>query len=296
VRDFRGRLPRPLVLLLALLLVGFIGATDFLTGFELSFSIFYLIPISLATLAGGRLEGLASAGLSTAAWLTADLLSGHSYSHWLIPYWNSAVRLGYFLLHTLLLDRLLTAMRRQEELSTLDPLTGAANWRQLQERAGLELEKAKRSRKPLIFCYLDLDNFKSINDTLGHEVGDDLLRIVVEAIQRQIRAGDLVARVGGDEFAVLLPETGYRPAHAVLERMQARIIALMRRNGWPVTLSMGAISFSALPSTVDSMVKRADDLMYKVKGGGKNDLRHESWPPGRKDLLGEGGSAEKEAL
>ena len=156
----KTKLPPWLLLLLGSIIVAFLGITDYLTGAELSFSIFYLIPISGVTLLAGRGYGIAAALFSAAVWLAADLLGGSRYSHWLTPYWNSAVRTGYFLLHTFLLHGLTEAIRTQKALSRTDPLTGTSNWRYFQECALQEIQRAQRSKKPLTIAYIDLDNSK----------------------------------------------------------------------------------------------------------------------------------------
>jgi GGDEF domain-containing protein len=209
LREYVTRIPRPASLAINLPLAAFLGITDYLTGPQLSFSIFYLIPVSLTTLRLKRLDASLVALASAITWLWADLASGDQYSHGMIPYWNASVRLGYFLLHATLLDILLHKPDLQKDLARRDPLTGAANWRYFQEHAFRELARSRRPRRPLTAAYLDLDDFKTVNDTLGHEAGDDLLRTIVELMQANVRPTDLVARTGGDEFVLLFSETGY---------------------------------------------------------------------------------------
>ena len=177
----------------------------------------------------------------------------------------------------MLLAWLVDSLRRQQELSGRDALTGAASRGRFVESAGLELEKARRSREPLTMGYIDLDNFKQVNDTLGHDAGDDLLRALVDIVQGSIRPSDTIGRLGGDEFALLLPETGFDDAHVVLERLR---LAACRRpsEGLAGHVSVGAITFDLAPSSVESMIKRADEAMYSVKKAGKNALRHLRWP------------------
>jgi diguanylate cyclase (GGDEF)-like protein len=111
---------------------------------------------------------------------------------------------------------------------------------------------------------MDLDQFKAVNDSLGHAVGDRLLCVVAEALKAHSRAADTVARMGGDEFAVLLPETNLEGAKAFLEGLRARLLQAMRANRWPVTFSIGSVTFSrAVPA--EEMIRRADVLMYAVK-------------------------------
>jgi len=267
------------VLAVGILIVGFLVITDYLTGPELSFSIFYLIPISMVTLTAGRWPGLLISAASAIAWLIADIISGAHYSKLLIPYWNAIVRLGYFSLHTYLLSILLKTIEREKAMAMRDPLTNAANWRFFEDFANREIQRDRRDKRSITIVYFDLDNFKSVNDTLGHDVGDELLRTVSEITQGSLRPSDMLARVGGDEFALLLPSTDFSGAEAVLKRVRDNVLNEMKAHGWPVTMSMGAVTFSTLPSTVGPMLKHADEVMYAVKRGGKNNLIHEQWPP-----------------
>jgi len=278
MRDLKGGTTRPVALLLAVLATAFLGVTDYVTGYELDLSLVYLVPITIVTLVATRMEGVIISVLSAAAWMWVDLAAGHAYTTWLIPFWNAVVRCIYFVVHTVLLTRLTNALRRQQEIAGRDVLTGALNWRRFGENAKVELERARRSRRPLTVAYIDLDNFKKVNDTQGHESGDDLLKILTDGIQGVVRTTDMLGRAGGDEFALLLPETGYGEAHVVLERVRAGVVDDLARGGWPVTLSVGAITFTSVPSSFESMVKRADDLMYSVKKSGKNALLHVEWP------------------
>lgn len=279
VTQYFGGIPAPVLVASCLFLIGFLGVTDYLTGAELSFSIFYLIPVTIATLRLGLGWGLGIAGVSAAVWLLADLTAGQAYSHWLIPYWNATVRLGYFSLHGYLLSRLTLKLETEERRALYDPLTEAASWRHFREYAVKVIEGARRSRAPVTAVYLDLDNFKAVNDQFGHDAGDHVLRTVAAMVQGGIRGADMVARVGGDEFALLLPETGFNEAGLLLRRVKSLVDAELARNGWAVSVSVGAVTFTVAPQSVDAMLKRADELMYAVKADGKNALRQAQWPP-----------------
>jgi diguanylate cyclase (GGDEF)-like protein len=139
-----------------------------------------------------------------------------------------------------------------------------------------EIERARRFKHPFTIAYMDLDNFKMINDQHGHSVGNELLRIVSETIKKNSRAVDSIARLGGDEFAVLLTETGGESAKVVFSKLHKQIMEVMDRNKWAVTLSIGAVTYITPPNTVDDMLKKADDLMYSVKKGGKNMIKYEA--------------------
>ena len=278
IHERLGRLPGPVSVLISLALVALVGFLDFVTPAEISFSIFYLIPVSFAALAAGRLVAFPICLLSAVVWLQADLYSGAHYSHWLTPYWNAGMRLGYFALHATLLSILLERIEHESRLARQDPLTGASNWRHFQEYALRELARARREQRPITVAYIDLDTFKSVNDTLGHDIGDDILCAVAKAVTSHIRATDMLARVGGDEFAIMLPGADHASAGAVLRRLREMTQSEIRRHGWPVTMSVGAVTFTAIPSGVDALIRQVDDLMYSVKQEGKDNLKHTQWP------------------
>jgi diguanylate cyclase (GGDEF)-like protein len=193
-------------------MVSVLGVTDFFTGFEVSFSIFYLIPISFAVFFTDFKFGLAVSILSAVSWYLADVNGGHSYSNFMIPIWNSVMRFLYFILHSYLLSRFLRLYERLKVKAVTDTLTQAVNATQFFILAERELHNAVRSRKPFTMAYLDLDNFKQLNDTFGHLQGDDALRTVSHVIKESIRPADVFGRMGGDEFALLFPETDFRRA------------------------------------------------------------------------------------
>jgi diguanylate cyclase (GGDEF)-like protein len=268
VGSFLGRQPRWFHLTLGLFLVGLIAAIDFITGNEIAFTIFYLLPISLAIWYADRQLGLFFCVLSVAAWFVADYPHPYQLPTALVA--NGLVRLASFVLFAGLLARFRDELERVSLLARTDPLTGAANSRAFRERAELELLRMKRSGRPLSLAFIDLDNFKAVNDRDGHSAGDQLLCRVVLILRAHTRGTDLVARLGGDEFAVLLPDTGADGARACLAKLNDLLLEAMRQQGWSVTFSIGVVTFEHSPATVDAMVRRADQLMYSVKQHGKN--------------------------
>jgi diguanylate cyclase (GGDEF)-like protein len=139
----------------------------------------------------------------------------------------------------------------------------------------MEINRARRYEHPLTVVYIDLDNFKKINDLYGHITGDNLLRLVADTVKNNIRLTDTVARLGGDEFAILLPETGPELAEAITHKVQKINLEIMQKNGWPVTFSIGVVTFIDPPSTVDEILKASDHLMYVAKNNDKNNIRCE---------------------
>lgn len=247
-----------------------LGFTDFMIGSELSFSIFYLIPVTLAVLFSGKKLGLLFALICALVWIAADLASHLEFSNPLIPVWNTLVRLAYFSFHTLLLAQLLNTIHLINQTSLRDPLTKAANWRCFEDFANRQLKNAVRDNKSIALAYIDADNFKQINDSLGHSVGDEVLITIVNRIQQQLRPQDMLARLGGDEFAVLLYDVDFEQSREIFQRLQTEVNEAMQAHQWAVTLSIGATVFTVLPSTIAPLLKTVDSLMYSVKRSGKN--------------------------
>ena len=250
-----------------------VGVADFLTGSELVFSLFYLIPIVLATWFSGRNLGLALSGTSAITSFTADALAGPFYSQPGILYWNAAVRLSFFVVVTLLLPAL-KALQHEKQVARLDDLTGAANRRHFYEVAQTELDRSQRYEHPFTIVYIDIDSLKSVNDQWGHRIGDQLLCAVVHRAKRHLRKTDFLARLGGDEFIVLLPETDQEAAQITVSKIQFALLDEMRRHNWPVTFSIGALTCLDAHLTTDELIKKADDLMYSVKKNGKNAIAY----------------------
>ncbi len=257
--------------LLGLVLVLALGAGDYLTGFELSFAFFYLIPVALVAWRVGAAAAAAISVLAAVTWHFANVLAGQPASHPAIPYWNSATRLGFFLVVAFLLSRLQGALDRERAHSRIDDLTGLPNRRAFFESAEREVDRARRYGRPITMAYFDVDDFKFVNDRLGHAGGDAVLRTAAQTLARCTRQGsDLVARLGGDEFVILLPETGEEGGRAALLKIHAEARQAMKRASWPVTFSIGAVTFPAPPASLDEMITAADDLMYEAKGRGKD--------------------------
>ncbi len=251
---------------------------DYLTGFEVSFAFFYVIPVSLASWALGRAAGRWIAVVSAVVWQAANLLAGEHFSTPWINIWNTITRLGFFLIISTLLTEIHTLLQNESQLSRTDHLTGILNRRAFFETAGLELQRVKRNRMPLTIAYLDLDDFKIINDTFGHQTGDQVLQKIAGLLSLQLRRMDTVARVGGDEFAILLPETNEEAAHKVTPRLFHALQDEIQQENWPITFSMGILTCAVAPLNVDELLHLADQLMYDAKKEGKDTSCYGTYP------------------
>lgn len=269
--------PRGWLSVVILGLICMLGVIDYFTGPELSISFFYLIPISMGAWALGKYQGLTYSVFSATVWLASNLLSGQTFSNIAVGVWNTLIRFGFYGVVTILLAELHNALEEEQLLSSTDTLTGALNRRSFSELAEKRMIAAEVNRRPYTLVYIDLDNFKQVNDTFGHAIGDLVLKAVVDSIQKQIRNTDFLARLGGDEFAVLLTDLDQEGANRIVPRLQQSLLEKVNSQGSEITFSIGALTFLAMPGSVDEMVSLTDALMYEVKKGGKNAVKYSTY-------------------
>ena len=137
-----------------------------------------------------------------------------------------------------------------------------------------EIYRSERTRRSFSLAYIDIDDFKSINDTLGHNAGDAVLRLVGNTLQNATRKSDSVARIGGDEFTILLSGAGQQSAATVMTKIEESLRSALAREKWTVTFTIGLATFPEPPQTVEAAIEQADDLMYEAKRKGKNTRSH----------------------
>jgi diguanylate cyclase (GGDEF)-like protein len=273
------RFSPPVVLAASAVLVFVIALVDSVTGPDLSFHIFYLIPIIMSGWAAGAGPGALIAAACAVGWQVADSVTGRGYELAVTPYWNLVVRFFSFVVVSYLLAALRTSWNQERELARTDDLTGVRNARSFAELADAELRRARRFGRPLTVAYVDLDDFKGVNDTLGHSAGDAVLRAAAQAMIGALRSVDVVARLGGDEFGILLPETDSDLATPVIRKLHRAIAESTAATGYPITASIGAITCRQLPLTLDDLIRIADERMYGIKREGKNRVHHEVVEP-----------------
>lgn len=196
----------------SMLVVIFCGWLDYLTGSELSLFLLYLLPISVTAWFVGSRSALTISVVSAITWAISNRMAGEVYSHTVLEIWNALIRLGVFAIVSLLLSYLKQSLDRERKLSRTDFLTGITNSRAFHELALNELNRARRYRHLITVAYIDLDNFKQINDGFGHSVGDALLKMVADTMLGSLRKTDIVARLGEMNSRFCCPSQGGRRA------------------------------------------------------------------------------------
>ena len=260
-----------------------IGALDYYSGTELRVTPLYFAPVAIMAWYSGRAGALLASALAAAAWDTSNVLAGLEFSSRGIWVSNTIMLALSFAVVGLLIAQLRAAVLRESELSLTDPLTSMLNGRAFHKAADRIMAHCRRTGRPLTVAFLDLDNFKSVNDQLGHRAGDEMLRSIAKRMRASIRPDDVGARLGGDEFVVLFPEIGPADAVIALDRLRSSLATVLGSGPVVVTSSAGAVTFLTVPEDIEEMLHAADTRMYAAKAAGKNCVIHDmiGEPPSR---------------
>lgn len=269
---FLSRLHGSAIAALAGVLLLIVALLDHFTGRELSFSFFYLFPVTLATWYGNRWLSITFCLVAAFIWFSVDQWSGADRTINAIALWNAGIRLGFFLLVASLLMEIKARLTYERSLARSDGLTNALNSRGFRQGTQAIMEQARRQGLPLALAYFDLDNFKKVNDQFGHAEGDRLLQTVATLLMDNVRPGDCVGRIGGDEFAIALPNTNLSSGQRLMERLLRILQSARDDHRWPIGFSIGVAIFDAIPEDVERALKSADALMYRVKSSGKDNI------------------------
>jgi diguanylate cyclase (GGDEF)-like protein len=266
----------------AILAVGVLDwGVALIAGYDFTVTVLYILPVGFVGWAAGRAAGMLVAFPASIVELGATFAANRA-TRPSVALVSCALELLVFLgaAHTMALLR--DHIEYERRTSLTDALTGIANRRGFRKAAELALAWAGRQPAALSLAYMDLDEFKEVNDTLGHAAGDELLRLVGRTLAGSVRSTDVVARLGGDEFAILLPATDVSTSRVVVERLCERLRAAMRSEAAApaATFSMGVATFpppapgSPPPASVEALLRTADAAMYEVKRAGKGDVRY----------------------
>ena len=254
--------PRWLVLISACLATAGLFAVDSAIGSDAHVLLGAFVIVVAMTWAGRTYEATAAGLAILVIWAVLDIsVAGNvSSTRVLLGVVSAAILLGIGISLTQTFRRLVLEL---DEATRRDSLTGLLNTQALQVIAEQARLQAADSGEPMSIAFLDLDGFKQINDVHGHVVGDNVLTAFGEVIRTSVRATDIVGRVGGDEFTLILPDTDLFEAAAVLQRIRHRVA--LRTDIPLVTATTGYVTFTTPPDSVEEMIHIADDLMYKGK-------------------------------
>ncbi|MDD5224829.1 MAG: diguanylate cyclase [bacterium] len=252
------------------MLIILIGLLDYYTGAELRIFPLYYIPIMLGAWNSRFRGAVLLAVFSALAWILSNYCAGLRFSHPYIWIANISAELVSFLVVGGLIVRLRTANSQEKMLARSDSLTKLMNARAFFERLENELARAQRYGRPFTIGYLDLDNFKTVNDHLGHRAGDNVLCLIADLLRSLVRSSDTLARLGGDEFVILLAETDREQSRAVFAKILAVLKEKMKEKEMPITASIGVVSYPENMLSAEDLISSADAAMYLAKEAGKN--------------------------
>jgi diguanylate cyclase (GGDEF)-like protein len=265
--------PKIFHILLGVVLSCVIGLFDYYTGYEISISIFYIIPVSLLAWYVGKIGAVLCSMFCVGIWISGDLLAGLPYGNPFVVAWNTLTSLLILLIISYFLSLIKKMYDRERMSARIDPLTCISNRKYFYEAVGYELHRAARFTSPVSLVFFDIDNFKKVNDSLGHDEGDRLLVSFAATVKANIRSFDVIARFGGDEFVLFMPSTDMDQGRTAVEKLRGLFDAVARENSWPVSLSVGVVTATGRGTDIDALVNYADNLMYEVKKSGKNMIR-----------------------
>jgi diguanylate cyclase (GGDEF)-like protein len=246
------------------------GILDLLSPKEVAFYFLYLFPIAFVTWFGGKRTGILISLFCATLWAVDNVFANSI----IISAWNILSTSAIFIIVSIMLTKIRKMWKRDKVLSRKDHLTDVMNIRAFSELVEYEILRFKRDSSPFSIAYLDLDNFKLVNDRYGHRKGDELLKAVVTNLSESLRQTDVIARIGGDEFAIFLPVTDREAVKVVMEKVRNRLNDLTEKQQWTVTFSMGVLTCLEGNFEFDEIISRADSLMYQVKSEGKNNIRY----------------------
>jgi diguanylate cyclase (GGDEF)-like protein len=269
IRAFLERLSRPVIFALGLAILVAIWLLDRTLSFRETLLLLCTVPVLLVARFSGLVPSLLVSAAAGAGWLLSDLFQTPFETSADLHLWNALVRTAIFALLAVLEVSRERLLRKERVCSKSDSLTGIDNGRGFRERASAEIARAGRTGAPLTAAYLDLDDFKACNDRSGHSAGDGILCAVAGVLKAVTRESDAVARIGGDEFALLLTDAGHQESEAVLGRLREDLEFLATKANWPIGFSIGAVVFARPPESVDALLHAADRAMYRAKIAGK---------------------------
>ena len=273
--------PKQLITLIGLLCVSLIGMFDYLARWQLHLSYFYIFPIVLVSWFVNKRTGILVAICCVWIWFISGRLDGVRHSSRMIAVWNSSMPAAVLIAFAYLVAWLRSNVDKISEVANKDFLTGLPNARAFYELAAREMKKAF-GLEPLALAYIDVEGFKWINQRFGYATGDQMLCSIAQTILHGVVRKDLVGRIGGTAFAVLMPNTNSDGAHFILEKIHDELKNQRRRYAQPVNVFISAVACAKAPRNVAELMHQAETSMTRMKGNDGDALeiqRVDSVPP-----------------
>ena len=260
------------IFLSALLCVFLVLVVDVYAGYAVRVTFFYVFFVLLVSWYLSHSWGMIISFISSFAWFFMNYRQLPEYVSFITHCWNTFSLLVILLMISYVASRL-KIEKSEAVFAKKDILTGALNVRGLKKEL-LNIVQRIHANKGKLFSviYIDLDNFKQVNDKFGHKEGDNVLKTIGKVIKYHIREVDTFARVGGDEFVLLIPDITDKIIKERISFIREKLLQAMKNRKWPVTFSIGLVNFHKLPHNTSEIIKIADETMYLAKKGGKNKI------------------------
>jgi len=256
----------------AISITGLLGFLDFHTGVEIHFLLLYLIPIFLGSWFVSQEIGVYLAFFASMVWFAVDSLGGRSYSSAWIAYWNLLMRTGVFVLFAITQSQLRVRLDELSKLASHDFLTGLPNGHAFYQLTAKEMDRAF-GLEPMTLACVDISGFKWINHRFGYPMGDQMMCAIAHTIKQHVPRPDLVGRLGGTSFAILLPNAGSDAASLILQRVQNALNDERRKFSQPLTFFISAVACNRAPRTLAELMHEADAQMTRMRGGKRDSLQ-----------------------
>lgn len=257
-----------IVAVIEMLLIAYL---DYSLGKDLNLFVLFLIPSIFAVWYIGLRCGFFFAVLSVLIAFVSDLTLRTNVAVWVLAV-NGLIRLAAFGIIVIGLHTIKKQNALLKQTTLVDPLSGIGNKRAAFADGVDKIDGMRQNNIPLTILFIDLDNFKSVNDIYGHDAGDKLIISVGNILKKHIRDSDTIARIGGDEFIAILYGADEKGAFIVAEKIRSTLEANFKQQNYNVTASIGAATFLSPPSSFEYALKKADSLMYEAKNSSKNTI------------------------
>ncbi len=273
---FENRKPTSILLASSVILC-LISIGSIIVGNVSYFEPLFVLPVVLISWYSSKSVIFLFAAFTTSVVLiTINIIEGSPFDTNTLLFYGMPHFFAYLVL-ALLITNFKNVYTKENIAADTDALTGICNSRSFYLSLANEIIRSSRFNHVFTLAYIDIDDFKEINDSLGHSAGDRLLKEVAFCLKNTLRKTDVVARLGGDEFACLLPESEQADAKIAFSKMSKLLNDKMESQDWKVTFSVGIVTFEEIPEDLNEAIKITDELMYSVKNKTKNNVAYKNW-------------------